>query len=102
MYLPDLEAIEFLINSKNHLTAMNVAEEDGHITSGLIFVKENISPQKVGFVLDREPNYITRTHEHYLALFQSAGLELIGHSYSNNWPTFLFPLGQYVLRTQLQ
>jgi hypothetical protein len=93
MYLPDLEAIEFLIKSKNNLTERSISEEDGHVTSGLIFVKENISPQHVGFVLDREPNYITRTHEHYLALFDSAGLELIGHSYSSNWPTFLFPLG---------
>jgi len=52
MYLPDLEAIEFLIKSKNHLTE-RTESDDGRVKSGLIFVKENLSTAEVGFVLDR-------------------------------------------------
>ena len=53
MFLPDLEALEFLYKSKLHLTETTI-QEDGSQRGGLIFVKENISPGNVGLFLDRE------------------------------------------------
>ena len=53
MFLPDLEAVEFLYKSKLHLTETTI-QEDGSQRGGLIFVKENISPGNVGLFLDRE------------------------------------------------
>jgi protein N-terminal methyltransferase len=59
-------------------------------------VKENIC--KEGFVVDKEDNSLTRSHEYMCELFDRAGLEPLASAKQRNFPKELFEVRQYALR----
>ena len=70
MYLNDQDLIKALVRCREGLT---INEKTGD--SGLIIVKENVKPR--GAYIDKEDSSITRSPEHFKAIFDSCGLEII-------------------------
>ena len=64
MYLTDDDLIKAL---KDCMANLTISEETGQ--SGLIIVKDNVKDTGVTMHLDREDNSVTRSIEHYNALF---------------------------------
>jgi protein N-terminal methyltransferase len=115
MYLTDEDLLKYLEECRDHLVLPKVEEkqkeeeeEETKIKDkaplkkpafqpqGLIFVKENVQPEK--FLVDREDNSIMRTDEHFKYLFENAGLEIL-HDEEQTGKGFeeLFEVHIYVL-----
>ena len=92
MYLTDNDAIDFFKRCKSSITS-----------KGLIFVKDNISSTdlKAGkdtCMIDMEDHGLSRAYQHYLELFEKAGLQLIEAQKQSNYPGYLLPLYTFVLK----
>jgi len=84
-HLTDDDYVDFLKRCGENLT-----------TTGIIVVKENIT--KVGFVVDKEDNSVTRSDELYRILFDKANLKVVKQEWQPDFPQDLFKVNQYALR----
>jgi len=96
MYITDADLVEFFTRAKPHLT--NSEELTAQGKSGLIFVKENVNAGK--FLIDREDNSIMRTEEHFRALFEEAGYQILKQFYQKGFPKDLYDISCYVIRAK--
>ncbi len=61
LYLTDTDLLDFLIRTKENLEISEEIGSNGQPKSGLLFVKENVCPDK--FLIDRDDHSIMRTSE---------------------------------------
>jgi protein N-terminal methyltransferase len=63
--------------------------------NGLLCIKDNTCES--GFVMDKEDSSVTRSDQHFRALFAQAGLEVVKVLLQPNFPKKLFPVRIYAL-----
>ncbi|PHJ18692.1 protein c9orf32 [Cystoisospora suis] len=87
LYLTDADLVDLL---KRCSACLN--------PSGVICVKENVSGEGSGFMIDKTDNSIMRTDQQYRDLFKKANLRLLFDMKQPNFPKSLYPVYMYCLR----
>ncbi|EGG24482.1 hypothetical protein DFA_02725 [Cavenderia fasciculata] len=85
-HLHDKDFIEFLNNCADSLT-------DG----GMIFIKDNVTAKK-SFIMDKQDNSVTRSHDHLIFLFEQSNCQLVKSIVQPNFPKALLPVRLYALQ----
>ncbi len=66
---------------------------------GCIFLKENcMSKGSTEFLVDKDDSSLTRSDEHYRAIYARAGMRVVKAQFQQNWPKNLFPVNMYSLQ----
>lgn len=86
IYLTDDHFSEFLAKCKRSLNP-----------GGVIFFKENTASTNK-FLVDKDDSSLTRSDEHYKAIFAAAGVTLTKEAFQKQWPEDLFPVKMYSLQ----
>jgi len=77
-YLTDSDLHDFLIKTRDNLRE-EVDPKSKALKHGLIFVKENVSPDE--FLIYKDENSIMRTEKHFNAIFEDAGFDILTQFY---------------------
>lgn len=83
-HLHDLDLLAFLKKCQASL-----------LPNGLLCIKDNTCEH--GFVMDKEDSSVTRSDEHFRALFKQAGMAVVKVMRQPNFPKKLFPVRIYAL-----
>ncbi|CUG87479.1 methyltransferase, putative [Bodo saltans] len=86
IYLTDEHFVDFFSKCKSALSP-----------GGIIFFKENTSSVNK-FMVDKDDSSLTRSDQHYKALFETSGLTLIKEDFQRTWPKDLLPVKMYALQ----
>lgn len=84
-HLPDHHFVAFLGRCRTGLKP-----------GGLVVVKENVASG--GFVLDKADSFLTRSEDHFMALFSQAGYCVLRRKVQKNFPKELFAVIMYSLK----
>jgi len=84
-HLTDTDFVLFLQRCKKGLKS-----------SGIIVIKENISSG--GFEVDTIDHSVTRSEQHFQALFNKSGLKLLEQRIQKDWLAHLFKVNMYVFQ----
>ena len=86
IYLTDDDLAAFIASCKAKLNP-----------GGVIFFKENCSSDSE-FMVDKDDSSLTRSNEHYRAIFAAAGTEVAKSAFQKKWRKDLFPVIMYALK----
>ncbi|ORY19693.1 alpha-N-methyltransferase NTM1 [Clohesyomyces aquaticus] len=95
-HLTDEQLVAYLRRCKDGLAKPS---EEGESDDIWIVVKENMSPNKDD-IYDEEDSSVTRTDTKFRKLFKEAGLKLVAEQVQKGFPSELFPVRMYALKSE--
>lgn len=95
-HLTDAQLVVYLERCKEGLVKPETASEIS--PNSYIVVKENMAPLED--IYDDEDSSVTRSDDHWRALFQKAGLKIVATEVQRGFPKELFPVRMYALRPE--